>query len=526
MLLFQPLPAYAFGSNPPLRDVLARADVICRGRVLAIHEGEKCNAKVSRDRVEISAGSWPVIRMSADFAVERVFKGELITQNINIEYWRDNRTTVIKGVSVQVRIGGTSLLSLREGEACYLFLKQTERENVFQPATPFGTSKHGFSGNTGTAGQSFLFDREGPWMTHSKVKISTFGEDISISEATIRAFHAEYEEALQVENPAEVSFEIRRAMSVTVIGFSRKRSCLPFLAKALKNDPSPLIRRQAAYALKGQHGPAEAISALIHALREDSEPSCRKAAAEALGAFEGPTASEALAKALRADTDSAVRLSALSTLAWMMHKTRQADITEHITSIRDALLNDPDENIRLGAIGAMNVSGILCTIPAVKKQDTGDGRQPQTGKILYMPPALTKQWEDAQIFQALRTALHDSSPRVVLKAFSALEDMTGVPVLPQLVMMLKEKQSNPEIPDPAYPIFVIASEQFQNDPLRQKESLKLVEMILKRTTTPELAYACAEFYQRYGFRDRAEQALFIAVKLQAGKMTDAKGGEK
>jgi len=513
MLLFQPLPAYAPGGNPPLRDVLPLADFICRGKVLAIHKGDECTAKVSRTGVEISAGSWPVIQMSADFAVEKVFKGKLANPNIKIEYWQDNRKS---------RIGGAFLLYLREDETCYLFLKQSEGKDFFQPATPFGTSKHNFSGRTGTVGQSFLFEREGPWMIHSRKEYSNFGEEILIPAQTIQGFKTEYTEALQVEKPTEVGFEIMRAMSVTIIGLSRNRSCLPFLTKVLKNDSSPLVRRQAAYALKGQRGPAEVVYSLIRALRKDSEASCRKVAAEALGEFEGPTAAGALARAIREDADPAVRLSALGTLKWMMRKTRQADITKHIISIRDALLIDPDENIRLGAIDAMNVSGVFCTISASKKQDNGDEQQFQTGKILYMPPALKKQWKDAQIIPALRKSLNDSSPRVVLKAFSALEDMTRAPVLPQLVAMLKGELTRPEIPDPAYPIFVIASEQFQNDPLKQKESLKLVEMVMEISPTPELAYACAEFYKRYGFQDRAEEALALAVKLQAGRMTDAK----
>lgn len=91
VLLFQPLSADAFGGNPSLHDVLARADFICRGKVLAIHKGEEDNVVVSRR----SSGKWPVIRMSADFAVERVFKGKLANPNIKIEYWQDNRKSVI-----------------------------------------------------------------------------------------------------------------------------------------------------------------------------------------------------------------------------------------------------------------------------------------------------------------------------------------------------------------------------------------------------------------------------------------------
>ena len=99
-------------------------------------------------------------------------------------------------------------------------------------------------------------------------------------------------------------------------------------------------------------------------------------------------------------------------------------------------------------------------------------------------------------------------------------------VLPQLVMMLEEKRSEPEVPDPAYPIFVIACEQFQNDPLRQKESLKLIGMVLEISPTPELAYACAEFYNRYGFRDKAEQAYALGVKLKGRSAPNIEKNDK
>lgn len=133
---------------------------------------------------------------------------------------------------------------------------------------------------------------------------------------TVRAFQMEYAEALQVEDPMDVSFKVMRAMSVTLIAFSRNRSHLPFLTKVLWNDPSPLIRRRAAHALRLQSEPVGTIFALITMLQKDPDPGCRRAA-EVLGASKHITAARALARALGTDSTAVVRLEALKTIKWL-----------------------------------------------------------------------------------------------------------------------------------------------------------------------------------------------------------------
>lgn len=349
VLLFQPPSAHSLGwSNPRLPEVLIRTEFICRGKVLAIYRGKEDSVEISRgwfgDR-HVSAKNWPVIQMSMDFAVERILKGKLATPKIRINYWQDNR---------EAAIGTARLLSFAEGEVCYIFLKHLEGENAFRPATPFATSKQSLSGK---AGSSFVFEGQGPWPGRHKVELSIFGEKVIIPENTIQAFKAEYTKALQEENSTGTNSEMIRATSVTVIGFSRDRSYLPFFTGTLENDSSPLVRRQAAYALSAQRGPAETIYALIGALRKDPDPGCRRTAAKVLRHFEGPTAATALAKALRKDADPSVRSEALKVLKNMIHLTEYADVKTYASYIRDAMLNDPAERIRIEASQALKELG-------------------------------------------------------------------------------------------------------------------------------------------------------------------------
>lgn len=347
--LFQPSLAYALGwSNPRLPEVLTRTEFICRGEVLAIYRGKEDSVEISRGWIEdrhVSAENWPVIWMSMDFAVERVLKGKLATPKIRINYWQDNRT---------VFIGTARLLSFAEGEVCYIFLKHLEGENAFRPATPFATTKQSLPGN---ALPPFVFEGQGPWPGTHRAELSIFGEEVIIPENTIQAFEAEYTEALQGEDSKEANSKMIRATSVTVIGFSRDHSYLPFFIEALKNDPSPLVRQQAAYALRAQRGPAETIYALIGALRKDPDPGCRQTAAKVLRSFEGPTAAAALAKSLRKDTDPSVRSEALEVLKNMICLTAYADVKTYLTYIRDAMLSDPAERIRLEASEAVKELG-------------------------------------------------------------------------------------------------------------------------------------------------------------------------
>ncbi|MFC1712393.1 HEAT repeat domain-containing protein [Candidatus Poribacteria bacterium] len=447
MLLLYPLSAVALGGrNPSFSDVMADTELIVRGTVLAVHKGEEDMVEVKKRRSPVIIDGnprwfvrWPAYRMWADFTVEKVLKGNLASSNIRIEYWEDNRKTVF---------GIAGLLFLARGESCYLFLKRTDKENVFRPATLFATSKQSLSRRVG---RPFVFKGEHPWRETAP----------TVSNETVDAFQEEYAEALKAKDPTEFSFEIMRAMSVTVTAFSLDRSYLAFLTKALKNDPSALVRQHSALVLQD---------------------------------FATTTTVKALVRALQKDADAAVRLRALKSLKLIIRRTKRADIMEYVTYVRDALLNDPDEKVRLEA-----VEDIMA--PAA----------------IY---ALKKRMRDVGIVQAHRKALNDTSPQVVLKASVALENMTGDPVLPELVKLLKENRSDPDIPNPVYSIFVIARAQYESG-LEKEDALRLIGMTLAASTTPWLAHAAAEFYKEHGFRDETYLACALGVRLQAGEIIDA-----
>ncbi len=281
ILLLHPLSADALGGrNPSFSDVMADTELIVRGTVLAVHKGEEDMVEVKKRRSAIIIDGnphwfvrWPAYRMWADFAVEKVLKGKLANPNIRIEYWEDNRKTVF---------GIAGLMFLAKGESCYLFLKRTGKENVFRPATLFMTSKQSLSRRVG---RPFVFKGEHPWRETAS----------SVPAEAVDAFQKEYAEALKAKDPTEFSFEIMRTMAVTMTAFSLDRSHLSFLTKALKNDPSVLVRQQAALVLQD---------------------------------FATTTTVKALAKALQKDADAAVRLKALKSLKLIIRRTKRADIMD------------------------------------------------------------------------------------------------------------------------------------------------------------------------------------------------------
>lgn len=74
----------------------------------------------------------------------------------------------------------------------------------------------------------------------------------------------------------------------------------PLLARLLREDPSPLVRREAARALQRIHNPEAAVPALLEALDPEKEPDAdvRAAAAVALGQYAQPRVVQGLIGAL------------------------------------------------------------------------------------------------------------------------------------------------------------------------------------------------------------------------------------
>ena len=113
-----------------------------------------------------------------------------------------------------------------------------------------------------------------------------------------------------------------RIHSVCMLADMKKESAVPLLCRALREDLSPLVRHEGAFAL-GQLGFKSAVSALLEAMGQDSSILVRHESAVALGSIGDERAREGLVKALN-DPDEDVRLSAEVALADLdfLHRLR------------------------------------------------------------------------------------------------------------------------------------------------------------------------------------------------------------
>ncbi len=119
------------------------------------------------------------------------------------------------------------------------------------------------------------------------------------------------------------------------------------LAQVLRTDPSPSLRRNAAWGLARFSGSALASQALGEALEHDASADVRETSAWALGQIHSttPSTTHALDKALGSDKSEAVR----ATAAWALGTLRANDSSEAL----EAALQDPDASVRKRAIWAL-----------------------------------------------------------------------------------------------------------------------------------------------------------------------------
>jgi HEAT repeat protein len=121
-----------------------------------------------------------------------------------------------------------------------------------------------------------------------------------------------------------------RIHSVCMLADMKNESAVPLLCRALREDASPLVRHEGAFAL-GQLGFKSAVSALLEAMGRDSSVLVRHESAVALGSIGDERAREGLVKALN-DPDEDVRLSAEVALADLdfLHRLRSRTETSPI----------------------------------------------------------------------------------------------------------------------------------------------------------------------------------------------------
>ena len=113
-----------------------------------------------------------------------------------------------------------------------------------------------------------------------------------------------------------------RIHSVCMLADMKNEDAVPLLCRALREDSSPLVRHEGAFAL-GQLGFKSAVNSLLEALEKDPSVLVRHESAVALGSIGDERAREGLTHAT-SDTDEDVRLSAEIALADLdfLHRLR------------------------------------------------------------------------------------------------------------------------------------------------------------------------------------------------------------
>lgn len=104
-----------------------------------------------------------------------------------------------------------------------------------------------------------------------------------------------------------------RIHSVCMLADMKNEDAVPLLCRALREDSSPLVRHEGAFAL-GQLGFKSAVPSLIEAMKKDPSVLVRHESAVALGSIGDERAREGLIGAID-DKDEDVRLSAEVALA-------------------------------------------------------------------------------------------------------------------------------------------------------------------------------------------------------------------
>lgn len=106
---------------------------------------------------------------------------------------------------------------------------------------------------------------------------------------------------------------VLRIHGVCMLADMKREDAIPALTRALREDPSPLVRHEAAFAM-GQLEFKSAVPSLIEAMAKDESVLVRHESAVALGSIGDERARPGLMTAL-GDVDEDVRLSAEVALA-------------------------------------------------------------------------------------------------------------------------------------------------------------------------------------------------------------------
>ena len=221
----------------------------------------------------------------------------------------------------------------------------------------------------------------------------------------------------QAERAGKAAARVQERLMRQREGGAAMDLAVPPLIDAL-GDREVQVRATAVSAL-GSLGDPRAVEALARALRTDTDARVREMAAHALGEIEDPRAVPALAAAVREDREAAVRNKA----AWALGEIEDGAGVEALT----AALRDANVDVRRTAVWALgeieDPRAVPALAPLLGSEDVETRKQAAwaLGEI-----------ESAQAVEPLAAALKDENPSVremVVWALGEIEDVRALPAL-------------------------------------------------------------------------------------------------
>ena len=196
------------------------------------------------------------------------------------------------------------------------------------------------------------------------------------------------------------------------------------LAHALQSDPSPEVRRVAAWGLEQFTDSSTAVAALVSAVKSDSSAPVREMAAWALAdAPSGSPATAALAQAVQHDADPQVRRTALWALGSIGDPTAVDAMTPGLTS------SDPEvRDMAAWAIGSAGPD----KAPAALVHALGDSSSDVRESVVWALYSIGDPATAAPLAEAFHRETDPDVRHGMIQALGALGD-GAVSVLEQLV---------------------------------------------------------------------------------------------
>jgi HEAT repeat protein len=145
-----------------------------------------------------------------------------------------------------------------------------------------------------------------------------------------------------------------REASVIALGASRLDAAVPTVARRLRGDPWPLVRRAAAEALAELPASARIDDEIARTVEEDESPEVRRASVRVLGVHRAVTKSGVVRERLTDKVeDTSVRAEAALALGAMCDASSTDLLTEHAKKLVDPGATDEQRTIGRNALTAL-----------------------------------------------------------------------------------------------------------------------------------------------------------------------------